>query len=412
MAKLPPFETPFDSYTSVGVIGEGGAGMVYEVRNVAGETFALKCLAPERVNADRLKRFKNEIAFCQRQDHPNIVKVLDTGAALLKGVKVPFYVMRRYTGTLRTHMPGLSPGDALKAFSQVLDGVEAAHLSNVWHRDVKPENVLWDQAGARLVLSDFGIAHFEVEEIYTAVETKVASRLANFLYSAPEQRVRGAKVDHRADIYSLGLILNELFTGEVPQGAGFKRVATVSTEYSYIDDLVDGMIQQDPQKRFQSIEDIKKELIGRKNAFVALQQYEATKKQVLPTAVALEFEPITLVGLDYSRGLLTLQLSRNVPSGWAQEFHNPRGGHSAIMGYGPEAFQVRGNTLTLNIRDDERLVQQVVDHAKNYVAAANRGYVQQQQDLNARAEREQRLALERSVAEAELRKNILRNVKL
>ena len=86
--------------------------------------------------------------------------------------------------------------------------------------------------------------------------------------------------------------------------------------------------------------------------------------------------------------------------------------HSAIMGYGPEAFQVRGSTLTLNIRDDERLVQQVVDHAKNYVAAANRGYVQQQQELNARAEREQRLALERSVAEAELRKNILRNVKL
>ena len=72
MAKLPPFESPFDSYTSVGVIGEGGAGMVYEVRNSSGDTFALKCLVPERVNADRLKRFRNEIAFCQSQDHPNI----------------------------------------------------------------------------------------------------------------------------------------------------------------------------------------------------------------------------------------------------------------------------------------------------------------------------------------------------
>jgi serine/threonine protein kinase len=412
MAKLPPFETPFDSYTSVGVIGEGGAGMVYEVRNAAGETFALKCLAPERVNAERLKRFKNEIAFCQRQAHPNIVKVLDTGATSIKGVKVPFYVMRRYTGTLRTHMGGLQAGEALKAFSQLLNGVEAAHLSNVWHRDVKPENVLWDQAGASLVLSDFGIAHFEVEEIYTAVETKAASRLANFLYSAPEQRVRGAKVDHRADIFSLGLILNELFTGEVPQGSGFKRVASVSAEHSYIDELVDGMIQQDPQKRPQSIEEIKKELIGRKNAFVAMQQYEATKKQVVATGGALEFEPITLVGLDYSRGMLTLQLSRNVPAGWAQEFHNQRGGHSAILGYGPEAFQVRGNTLTLNIRDDERLVQEVVNHAKNYVAAANRGYVQQQQELNARNEREQRQALERAVAEADLRRNILKSVKL
>lgn len=412
MAKLPPFETPFDSYASVGVIGEGGAGMVYEVRNSAGETFALKCLAPERVNADRLKRFKNEITFCQKQDHPNLVKVLDTGATNLKGVKVPFYVMRRYTGTLRTHMGGLKAGDVLKAFSQLLNGVEAAHLSNVWHRDVKPENVLWDQVGASLVLSDFGIAHFEVEEIYTAVETKAAARMANFLYSAPEQRVRGARVDHRADIFSLGLILNELFTGEVPQGSGFKRVGSVHAEYSYVDDLVDAMIQQDPQKRPQSIEEIKKELIGRKNAFVALQQYEATKKQVVPTGGLVDFEPITLVGLDYSKGMLTLQLSRNVPAGWAQEFQQPRGGHSAIMGYGPEAFQVRGNTLTLNIRDDERLVQEVVNHAKNYVAAANGGYVQQQQELNARNEREQRLALERAVAEADLRKNILKNVKL
>ena len=412
MAKLPPFESPFDSYTSVGVIGEGGAGMVYEVRNSSGDTFALKCLVPERVNADRLKRFKNEIAFCQRQDHPNIVKVLDTGATNLRGVKVPFYVMRLYTGTLRTHMDGLKAGDVLQAFSQLLNGVEAAHLSNVWHRDVKPENVLWDQTGVSLVVADFGIAHFEVEEIYTAVETKAAARLANFLYSAPEQRVRGAKVDHRADIFSLGLMLNELFTGEVPQGSGFKRVGSLHTEYSYVDELVDSMIQQDPQRRPQSIEEIKKELIGRRNAFVALQEYEATKKQVVPIGGVVDFEPINLAGFDYSEGTLTLQLSRNVPAGWAQEFRQPRGGHSSIGGYGPEAFQVRGNTLTLNIRSDEHLLQKVVNHAKDYAAAANRGYVQQLTELNTRNEREQRIALERAVAEADLRKNILKNVKL
>lgn len=412
MAKLPPFETPFESYIAVDVIGEGGAGVVYEVRNPGGETFALKCLAPERVSADRLKRFKNEIAFCQKHDHPNLVKVLDAGATNANGAKVPFYVMRRYTGTLRTHMRGLQSEDALKAFSQLLNGVEAAHLSNVWHRDIKPENVLWDRAGGSLVLSDFGIAHFEIEEIYTAVETKAAARMANFLYSSPEQRTRGAKVDHRADIFSLGLILNELFTGEVPQGAGFKRVESVHTEYAYIDDLVDSMIQQDPQRRPQTIEEIKKELIGRKNAFVALQQYDATKKQVVPTGSPEDFDPIRIVGFDYENGILILKLSRHVPPGWTQEFQQQRGGHAAIVGYGPEAFQVRGDSLNLNMRDDERLVQQVLDHAKNYVAAANRGYVQQQQEISARREREERIALERAVAEAERRKNILRNVKL
>ena len=82
------------------------------------------------------------------------------------------------------------------------------------------------------------------------------------------------------------------------------------------------------------------------------------------------------------------------------------------MGYGPETFQVHGNTLTVNIRSDEHLVQQVVNHAKAYAAAANRGYVQQLTELKTRNEREQRIALERAVAEADLRKNILKNVKL
>jgi serine/threonine protein kinase len=332
MAKLPSFDTPFDVYQATEIIGEGGAGIVYGVTNASGERFALKSLAASRVTSERLKRFKNEITFCQRQDHRNIVKVVDTGSTAAKGVKCPFYVMRRFTGTLRTHMRELRPDDALKAFSQLLDGVEAAHLSNVWHRDLKPENVLWDERDNTLVVSDFGIAHFEVEEIYTAVETKVASRMANFLYSAPEQRVRGAAVDRRADIFSLGLILNELFTREVPQGAGFRRVGEISPAYSYIDEIVDSMIQQNPDRRPATIEAVKKELIGRKNAFVAFQALDAAKKRVVPASSPTDFEPLTLVSLDYSNGTLSLELSGNVPPGWAQEFQSPRGGHSYIMG--------------------------------------------------------------------------------
>jgi serine/threonine protein kinase len=218
MAKPRRFETPFNSYNTTNVIGEGGAGRVYEVLNLDGEAFALKCLASERVTSERLKRFKNEITFCQRQDHANIVKVIDIGEVIIKGVKCPFYVMRRYTGTLRNYIDARKSEQALQVFSQLLDGIEVAHFSKVWHRDVKPENILWDSKTNSFVLSDFGIAHFEEEAIYTAIDTKVNSRMANFLYSAPEQRVRGKQVDHRADIFSLGLILNELFTGEIPQG--------------------------------------------------------------------------------------------------------------------------------------------------------------------------------------------------
>jgi len=412
MANRISFESPFDIYSVSNVIGEGGAGLVYEVANTAGESFALKCLAAERVTADRLKRFKNEITFCQKQDHPNIIKVVDTGATQIKNVKCPFYVMRRYSGTLRTRMRDIKPDDALRVFSQLLDGVEAAHLANVWHRDLKPENILWNERDGTLVIADFGIAHFEEEEIYTAVETKVAARMANFLYSAPEQRVRGAPVDRRADIFSLGLLLNELFTKEVPQGAGFTRVSGTHAAYGYIDDLVDSMIQQNPNNRPQTIETIKKELIGRKNEFVALQQYDAVSKQVVSSSKPSEFTPLTIVGLDYAKGTLTLQLSGNVPMGWAQEFQQPRGGHSSLLGYGPEMFQIQGNTITIGVRNDESFIQQIVNYAKNYVAAANRGYVEQKKEIAARQEREQRAALEKIVAEMELRKNVLAKVKL
>lgn len=309
--KLPSFETPFETYQATKTIGEGGAGRVYEVVNSSDETFALKCLVPERITSERLKRFKNEIGFCQTQEHVNIIHIIDTGVITVKKTKCPFYVMKKYSGTLRTLMEKMQPHGALPAFSQILDGVEAAHLSGVWHRDLKPENVLWESSDDNLAIADFGIAHFEEDAIYTAVETKNAARMANFRYSAPEQRLRGAEVDKRADIFSLGLILNELFTGEVPQGSGYKRIEEVDTSYSYLDDIVESMIQQSQKKRPVSISEIKKELIGRKNEFIALQRYNELKNQVVRTAEPEEFEPITPIKFDYDNGVLTLFLSDN-----------------------------------------------------------------------------------------------------
>jgi serine/threonine protein kinase len=406
------FDTPFDTYTPSALIGEGGAGRVYLVTNISGEEFALKCLTPERITAERLKRFKNEIQFCQKSSHPNIVRVIDTGSILIKGVKCPFYIMHRYSSTLRTIMGKVGLDKILPIFSQVLDGVEAAHIAKVWHRDLKPENILYEQQGDRLLVADFGIAHFEEEEIYTVVETKTADRLANFQYSAPEQRIRNSKVDHRSDIFALGLILNELFTGEILQGAGYKKIADVFPSYAYLDDLVELMTQQNPINRPESIERIKMELIGRKNAFVALQKYDESRKQVVSVTEPPQVEPIRIINIDYDAGLLRLKLSRNIPPGWAQEFQNPRGGHSAIMGYGPEQFEIRGDVASIVVRNDERFIQDIVNHAKNYVIAANQGYVQQEQERLRREEQQKRAVLEKQIAEAEMRKNILSKVRL
>ena len=90
-------------------------------------------------------------------------------------------------------------------FSKILDGVEAAHLRQIFHRDLKPENIPINPASGELVVADFGVAHFEEDDLIDSVQTKVGERLGNFEYAAPEQRRPGQVVDHRADIYSLGL---------------------------------------------------------------------------------------------------------------------------------------------------------------------------------------------------------------
>lgn len=406
------FETPFETYTSLKLLGEGGSGYVHAVKNSTSEEFALKYLNPNRITTEKLKRFKNEVEFCQRNNHQNIVRLIDTGSVVIDGIKCPFYVMKRYAGTLRSLIGKISPDDSIQKFAQILDGIEAAHLVKVWHRDLKPENVLWDDRNNKLVVADFGIAHFEEEEIYTAVETHAAARLANFQYSAPEQRIRNSAVDQRADIFALGLILNELFTSEVIQGSGYKKIGDLNSSYGYLDDIVETMVQQKPENRPSSIEAIKKELIGRKNEFVAFQKYEVTKQQVVKTSEPAEFVPISIVAFDYVQGNLHLELSQNVPLGWSQEFTNPSGGYSSIMGYEPQRFTIAGNKAHIGVRGDEHLIQQVINYAKQYVTNANQNYVQKTRDLQIREEQRQRAELQTKVAEAELRKNILSKIKL
>ena len=156
---------------------------------------------------------------------------------------------------------GITPSDVLFWFLQLLAGIEAAHERQVWHRDLKPENLLCNASTRTLVVADFGIAHLAEPLLQTMIETHPRDRMANFQYAAPEQRSSG-KVDQRADIYALGLFLNELFTGEVLQGTGHKQIATVAPDYGYLDALVERMVRQSPNDRPASVAEIREELVA------------------------------------------------------------------------------------------------------------------------------------------------------
>ncbi len=415
------FETAFDTYTVTSVIGEGGAGRVFAVRDSAGQPFALKCLFPHLVTTQRRKRFKNEVAFCTKCSHANVIKVVDSGVAKWERINVPFYVMPLYVAshqekplqptTLRSLMEaGIAPNRVLPLFSQVMAGVRAAHLKGVYHRDLKPENILYDATRDIVLVADFGVAHFEEEELYTAVETRDGERLANFLYAAPEQRSRGQAVDHRADIFALGLILNEIYTRAVPQGAGHQTIASVAPEYAYLDGLVEHMRQQAPENRPASLDEIEKQLIGRGCEFVARQELDAKRGEVVPAHSPDTIVPVNILGLDWRSGTLILQLDREPEYMWAGRFQHPQETHASIVGLESHLFKFEGSKATISVK--ERLVQRAVDEFKKYSDMATRWLQVEVNNVAAKKEAEERRRLQREVEEAEARARILASTKI
>lgn len=415
LKKPDIFETAFEAYQTIKIIGEGGSGIVYLVKNSNGDNFAIKCLKPDKVTGNRLKRFKNELFFCLKNINPNIIRVLDYGFIPTDQVKVPFFIMHYYPNTLRNLMKeGIEHGAVLGIISQVLDGVEAAHLKRIWHRDLKPENLLYDPNGGTYIVSDFGVAHFSQEELHTKVDTKSTERLASFLYAAPEQRIRGQKVDARADIYAIGLMINEMFTNQPPLGTAYKNIESVAPDYAYLDEIVELMIRNNPAERLTSIDGVKKELISRQKEFVSRQKLSQIDHTVIPKYKVddpLVLNPIELKTIDFKNGKLILSLN-NIPTPkWICAFQTI-GNFQYILGKQPSQFQFGRDTNKVAISAEERQVQTLVSYFKEYVSEANAKYKTEVVEENLQKEIAEKKALQKEREEEERRLRIIRNTKV
>lgn len=414
-AQQRTFETVAETYVFEGVEAEGGTATVFRVRDSSGKRWALKCLKPEQATVTRTKRFLNELNFCLSPCHANVVQVVDQGFAVQGGKKCPFYVMPLYPSTLRKLLDRGTPAEkGLRYFSNILDGVEAAHLKGVWHRDLKPENILHDASQDNLLVSDFGIAHFTSEELYTTVETTPMERLANFQYAAPEQRRRGASVDHRADIYALGLILNEIFTNHVLQGEGYVRISKIVPSLGYLDDLVAQMVQQSPENRPASIEEIKRTLVARKNEFVSLQKLDALRRTVVPSSAAVDpllQNPIQVEAVDVRGDTLVAILNQVPTPEWLRVFVQPHE-MTFFRGTEPANWTFSGKEARVVIHHIEAYAQQVLNHFKNYVDSANATYRQFVENAARQSEENERRTLQQRIAEEEKRQQLLSQLRV
>ena len=209
------------------VLGRGGMGLVYRAFDrLLEEDVAIKVLRTDPSgNADAARRFRGEIKLARKVSHPNVCRIHDYGEEGPLGyISMEILTGQDLQKTLKGQPQGLAEGEALSAILQIASGLQAIHDAGVLHRDLKTANATRDERGVvRLV--DFGIA----KDLLSQGQTAAGEAFGTPEYMSPEQ-CRGDALDFRSDVYALGVLAFELFTGEPP----IKGATPIATLYKQI----------------------------------------------------------------------------------------------------------------------------------------------------------------------------------
>jgi HEAT repeat protein/tRNA A-37 threonylcarbamoyl transferase component Bud32 len=215
LSDLPQGALLADRYEILGVLGRGAVGSVHKAHDrVLDETVAIKVLRPHFARtAEIAQRFRSEIKLARRVRHPNVCAIHEYGEA--DGVR---YISMEFVDGVDLRLriqeqSGLPPSLAFDVALQVLDGLQAVHDTGIIHRDLKTPNIMIDTQG-QVRLMDFGMAK-QRGSAEALGATAVGQILGTPEFMSPEQ-VRGERADFQSDIYAMGIVVYELFTGEVP----------------------------------------------------------------------------------------------------------------------------------------------------------------------------------------------------
>ena len=253
-------------------LGRGGMGVVYKARQKSlNRLVALKLLAPESVGDERFaKRFAKEAQALAALNHPNIVTIYDFGQA--GGF---YYLLMEFVDgvNLRQAMRAarFTPEEALAIVPPICGALQYAHEHGVVHRDIKPENLLLDKE-CHVKIADFGIAKMLNAEAPDVGVTE-SLQAGTPQYMAPEQK-ECRPTDHRADIYSLGVLLYELLTGELP-GKPLEPPSKKVVVDVRLDEIVLRALHENPERRYQTVAEVKT-LVETVSATAAAQKQSMT----------------------------------------------------------------------------------------------------------------------------------------
>ena len=246
----------------IALVGRGGMGAVYKARQThLDRLVAVKLLSAER-GADPafVDRFTREAQALARLQHPHIVTLFDFGRAGTWLYLVMEYVdganLRQLLATGK-----LSPTETLRLVAPLCEAMFHAHAQGVVHRDLKPENILIDGQGQPKI-ADFGLA--KLRSSIKGDLTQSGHALGTLHYMAPEQVSGAAHVDHRADVYALGVVFYEMLTGNLPLGRCLPP--SESGADPRLDEVVLKSLEREPDKRWQSVEELRKAMAGVQNS--------------------------------------------------------------------------------------------------------------------------------------------------
>ncbi len=284
----------FPQLEIIRLLGRGGMGAVYQARQpLLDRMVALKIL-PAQLNrgTDFSDRFTREARALAKLNHPNIVMVYDFGQ--MNGQ--PYFIMEFVDGlNLRQleHEGKLNPAQALQIVPQICEALQFAHDAGIVHRDIKPDNILLDKKG-RVKIADFGIAKIVGPGADPAIPV-TQGIIGTPHYMAPEQMNRPQSVDHRADIFSLGVVFYEMLTGELPLGkfgppSSGPKGLRVDVR---LDEVVFRALEREPDRRYQHASQVK----------TAVETIAGTLAPVQPGAAHSGLTPEMLIARDYQLGI-------------------------------------------------------------------------------------------------------------
>ena len=258
-ADIAEMNATFPQFEFIDLLGRGGMGAVYKARQKdLDRLVAVKVLPKELAKSPGFaERFSREARALAKLTHPHIVTVHEFGQA----GGLFFLVMEFVDGVnLRQAFQAgrLTPEQALTIVPQICDALQFAHEEGIVHRDIKPENILLDKRG-RVRIADFGLAKLLGKTETEPTLTGAHQVMGTLRYMAPEQMEGSHLVDHRADIFSLGVVFYEMLTGELPVGRFAPPSKKVRVDVR-LDEVVLRALEQKPEQRYQQASEMNTQL--------------------------------------------------------------------------------------------------------------------------------------------------------